>query len=288
MSIHRQIIAEKQIPAAPDAAAFGHGQHLPMGGSADTRFDTVFALIRQTTGATHVCAQFNGDAPQPVPAGLDCLEAPLTQHGQRIGTLRAFANGFAPSAAALLDSFSALIVDHATLWTAAHRDAMTGAMTRRAFSDDLTRAVSEHRRNGMDYSLIMFDLDNFKAINDRFGHAAGDAVLRSVGAAVQAELRLEDRFARLGGEEFGVLVAADADTALEIAERVRAAIEQAVAPEFPHVGFTASLGVAACDIECDTVDTLMAQADARLYAAKASGRNAVRGTKALTRKLHIN
>lgn len=288
MSFHRQIIADKKIPAAPEAGVAAHGQNLAMAGPDDTRFETVFALIRQTTGATHVCAQFNGDAPLPVPAGLDCLEAPLMQQSQRIGTLRAFATSFAPNAEALLSSFAALVVDHAALWLEAHRDALTGAMTRRAFADDLTRALSENRRDGTEYSLIMFDLDNFKAINDSFGHAAGDAVLRTVGAAVQAELRLEDRFGRLGGEEFGVLVAADADTALDIAERVRVAIEQAVAPECPDVRFTASMGVAECDIDCDTVDTLMAQADARLYAAKASGRNAVRGTKALTRKRHIN
>lgn len=288
MSFHRQIIAEKKIHAAHEGGAVADGRTQATGGPDDARFDTVFSLIRQITGATYVCAQFNGDAPLPVPAGLDCLEAPLMQHAQRIGTLRAFASSFAPNTQALLYSFAALVVDHAALWTEAHRDALTGAMTRRAFADDLTRAISENRRDGAHYSLIMFDLDNFKAINDNFGHAAGDAVLRTVGVAVQAELRLEDRFGRLGGEEFGVLVAADADTALEIAERIRVAIEQAVAPECPDVGFTASLGVAECDVDCDTVDALMALADARLYAAKASGRNAVRGTKALTRKRHIN
>ncbi|MBR3369889.1 MAG: GGDEF domain-containing protein [Rhodobacteraceae bacterium] len=288
MSFHSQIIADTTTPATPDAAGAVQDRPLAMNGQADTRFDTTFALIRQLTGATHVCAQFTGDAPQPVPAGQDCIEAPLNLHGQRVGTLRAFAPGFAPNAHSLLESFATLVVEHATLWAEAHRDALTGAMTRRAFADDLTRAVSDYRRAGTEYSLIMLDLDKFKAINDSFGHAAGDAVLRAVGRAVQQELRLEDRFGRLGGEEFGVLVAADADTALDIAERVRVVIEQAVAPEFPQVAFTASLGIAACDIDCDTVDTLMAQADARLYAAKASGRNAVRGTRAFKRKQHIN
>ncbi|MGY6705732.1 GGDEF domain-containing protein [Roseinatronobacter sp.] len=288
MSFHRQIIAETKISDAPDTGSVFQTPNMAVGGPADARFETLFALIRQTTGATHVFAQFNGDAPQPVPAGHACLEAPLVQNAQRIGTLRAFAADFATSAQPLLNSFAALVVDHAILWTQAHRDALTGAMTRRAFADDLSRAVSEYRRNGVDYSLIMFDLDEFKAVNDCFGHAAGDAVLRAVGAAVQAELRHEDRFGRLGGEEFGVLIAADADTALEIAERVRLAIEQAVAPECPQVVFTASLGVAACDVECDTVDALMAQADSRLYAAKAAGRNTVRGTTAFSRILHIN
>lgn len=288
MSFHRHIIAETKISDAADAGSVFQAPAMAVGGPSDTRFETLFTLIRQTTGATHVFAQFNGDAPQPVPAGHACLEAPLLQNAQRIGTLRAFAASFAPTAQPLLDSFAALVVDHAMLWTQAHRDALSGAMTRRAFTDDVSRAVSECRRNGAQYSLIMFDLDNFKAVNDRYGHAAGDAVLRAVGAAVQAELRHEDRFGRLGGEEFGVLIAADADIALEIAERVRMAIEKAVAPECPHVTFTASLGVAACDMECDTVEALMAQADSRLYAAKAAGRNTVRGTKAFSRVLHIN
>ncbi|MDD7971239.1 GGDEF domain-containing protein [Roseinatronobacter alkalisoli] len=286
MSFHRQIIADTQI--VPEAGAVLHVQKRALCGQADDRFETVFNLIRQTTGATHISAQFTGDAPQPVLAGQECIEAPLLQNAQRIGTLRAYAPAFAPTAASILNSFAALIVEQAALWTEAHRDALTGAMTRRAFADDLTRAVAACRRNGSDYSLIMFDLDEFKAINDNFGHVAGDAVLRAVGHAVQAELRLEDRFGRLGGEEFGVLVAAGADAALEIAERLRVVIARSVAPTFPEINFTASLGVATCEIGIDTVDALMARADAQLYAAKASGRNIVCAPSMAAQKRVVN
>lgn len=251
--------AQEQVPASQ---SFGHN-------------DTLIRLIRRTTGAESVMIQFEGDMPQPVSVGLECIETKLMRGNKRVGVLRCFAHSFAPDAEGLLKDFAKLIVEQNDLWAQAHVDALTGALTRRAFADDLERAVSTYRRSGIACSLIMFDLDHFKKVNDSFGHLAGDAVLRAVGRLVKRELRAADRFGRLGGEEFGVLVAAGVDTATEIAERLRLAIAATVVEGFEQVRFTASLGVAGCDIEIDSVMSLMSVADERLYSAKRTGRNKV-------------
>lgn len=270
MSYHSPIVAQSVLAgshtAAPDMqkAAAGH-----------THLDTLISLIRRTTGAESVLVQFEGDAPQPIAIELDCIEAKLMRGRKRIGVLRAFGQGFGPFAESLLQDFAKLIVEQNDLWAQAHVDALTGALTRRAFADDLERAVASYRRNGAECSLIMFDLDHFKKVNDTYGHLAGDAVLRAVGRLVKRELRAEDRFGRLGGEEFGVLVAADVETATDIAERLRHAVSVAIVKGFEDVRVTASLGVAACDIEIDSVMSLMSKADERLYAAKRNGRNQV-------------
>jgi diguanylate cyclase (GGDEF)-like protein len=270
MSYHSPIVVQALL-AADEAAAtqvstdFGGHCHL----------HTLFALIRRVTGATSVMVQFDGDAPMPLSVGLECIETRLVRGRRRIGVLRCFAHGFTPEAAALLQDFAKLIVEQNDLWAQAHIDALTGALTRRAFADDLERAVATYQRNDTECSLIMFDLDHFKKINDAYGHLAGDAVLRAVGRLVKRELRASDRFGRLGGEEFGVLVEADVTTATEIAERLRLAISTTVVEGFEQLRFTASMGVAGCDIENDTVMGLMSKADERLYAAKRTGRNRV-------------
>lgn len=269
MSYHSPIVAQALLAAEKAGEAvstdFGGHRHL----------DTLFGLIRRVTGATSVMVQFEGDAPMPISFGLECIESKLARGRKRIGVLRCFAQSFAPEASALLQDFAKLIVEQNDLWAQAHIDALTGALTRRAFADDLERAVATYQRNDTDCSLIMFDLDHFKRINDAYGHLAGDAVLRAVGRLVKRELRASDRFGRLGGEEFGVLVEADVMTATEIAERLRLAISATVVEGFEHLRFTASMGVAGCDIENDTVMGLMSKADERLYAAKRTGRNRV-------------
>lgn len=240
-------------------------------------YDTIFYLIRQTIGARHVTIQLDGDPRPPADDHMVCLESPLVTQGRRFGTLRAYSESFESGASHLLAGFAVLVAEQHALWSEAHLDVLTKALTRRAFMSDLGRAAATYQRSGRACSLIMFDLDHFKAVNDTHGHAAGDAVLRAVAHVVQSESRRCDVQGRLGGEEFGVLVMADHMTALEIAERLRAVVQATVVRDFPQVAFTASLGVATTDDSTDTRDGLIALADARLYAAKESGRNRVQG-----------
>lgn len=270
MSYHSPIVVDPLLSTPqPDA------QTAPQGNEGNGHLDTIIGLIRQTTGAESVLVQFQGDAPQAVALGLDCIEVALMQGCKRVGMLRAFAVEFLPGAQQVMKGFASLIVEQNALWAQAHLDSLTGALTRRAFADDLERAVAQYRRHDAPCSLIMFDLDHFKRVNDSHGHLAGDAVLRAVGRLVKRELRAEDRFGRLGGEEFGVLVAADVATATEIAERLRLAIASSKVEGFEEIRFTASLGVAGCDIEVDSVMALMSKADEHLYAAKKAGRDQV-------------
>jgi GGDEF domain-containing protein len=146
--------------------------------------------------------------------------------------------------------------------------------------------------------MLMIDIDHFKRINDRFGHAQGDRVLVVVSTTLQARLRGEDLvgrlggedfpiLGRLGGEEFAVLLPdTGADGARTVAERLRLSVAALALPEAETAGgtlpalsgLTASFGLAACDAaRPHSVETLLAQADAALYVAKAAGRNRVEG-----------
>jgi len=126
------------------------------------------------------------------------------------------------------------------------------------------------------FSLAIFDLDRFKSINDGFGHAAGDAVLRRFGQTVQAILRADDALGRIGGEEFALLLPKmDIGDAMAIAERVRATFESdGKILDGVAIGATVSAGVATARRD-STVQSLLIAADAGLYEAKAKGRNRV-------------
>lgn len=246
-----------------------------------SQYDTILYLVRQTTGAELAQIQIDGMPPEPVPADLQCLQAPLIHQGKRLGVLRAYGQEFVEGAAHLLAGFAVLVVEQHALWSVAQLDMLTGAMTRRAFMSELGNAVATWSRSGTPCSLICFDLDHFKSINDTFGHGAGDKVLRTVASVVRSELRPCDRLGRLGGEEFGVLVIADAGAALDIAERLRAMVEGTSLRDHPEIAFTSSFGVATCGEAAETRDALISASDARLYEAKSSGRNRVVGAPGL-------
>lgn len=246
-----------------------------------SQYDTILYLVRQTTGAEVVTIQIDGMPPQPVPPDLQCLQAPLVHQGHRFGVLRACAREFPSGAGHLLAGFAVLVAEQHALWSVAQLDMLTGAMTRRAFMSELGNAVSTWARSGAPCSLIAFDLDHFKSINDTYGHGAGDTVLRTVANMVRSELRPCDRLGRLGGEEFAVLVITDPEGALDIAERLRAVIEATVLREHPEIAFTSSFGVASCGEAGETRDSLLTVADARLYEAKSLGRNRVVGAPGL-------
>jgi len=156
-------------------------------------------------------------------------------------------------------------------------DLMTGVHNRHSFMQDLYREFVRGRRYRTPLSLLVFDLDFFKQINDGYGHAAGDEALRAFAKAAGECLRGMDVLGRLGGEEFGILLPNTVlDQAEIVAERIRAAVtEIAIETEYGTVRFTTSVGVAQSVEGDDSVDTLLARADAALYAAKAAGRNRV-------------
>ncbi|MGI9860018.1 diguanylate cyclase [Moorella naiadis] len=152
-------------------------------------------------------------------------------------------------------------------------DSLTGAYNRRHFLEMLIQEIERVRRTGLPLALIMFDLDHFKSINDRFGHATGDLVLKSLVAAFKERLRKTDCLARWGGEEFVIFLPDTTEEgAARLAEELRLRLSQM---EIPGVGrVTASFGVTVYSAG-DTVDTITQKVDNMLYKAKESGRNCV-------------
>lgn len=156
-----------------------------------------------------------------------------------------------------------------------HRDPLTGVANRRFFHERAAEEIARARRFGRQLSFIMVDIDHFKRINDRWGHAAGDKVLKNLCASAQAVLRQVDIFARVGGEEFAVLVPdTNLDGAFELAERLRRHVEgQAVAEGGDTMTYTISAGVATLAPGDALAEDVLQRADEALYAAKHAGRN---------------
>ncbi len=165
--------------------------------------------------------------------------------------------------------------------TAASTDALTGLFNRRAFFEAAPQLIERQTRKGEEIALLMFDLDRFKSINDRFGHAVGDEALKVFAATASGNMRANDVLARLGGEEFAVVIASGLADACSAAERLRAAFEVA-GREFAgrRVEATVSIGVAAGPAAQADIETLLALADKALYRAKKSGRNRVQAVDA--------
>ena len=153
-------------------------------------------------------------------------------------------------------------------------DPLTGVANRRAFLADAERLAAQHRADGAFLAVMLFDLDHFKAINDRLGHAAGDAVLLSFAATATRTLGPGVLFGRIGGEEFGaVMRVGNLGEALAIGEQVRRAF--AAYERTDDIVPTVSVGVALEDETTVTLTAIMAAADRALYRAKAKGRNRV-------------
>lgn len=214
------------------------------------------------------------------------LEMPMTAHGEIQGMLQ-IATGMPdaaaelariqPLATAIADAMSLAVSNIALrekLRTQALRDPLTGLYNRRYMEDALSRHASLAERSGTHLSVIMIDLDHFKKLNDAFGHAAGDSVLRDTAATILGALRTSDVACRYGGEELLVILPeCRLDEALVKAEILRERIE--ALSEMHEAKVSASFGVAAMPESTRAVADLLGMADAALYQAKQAGRNRV-------------
>ena len=158
----------------------------------------------------------------------------------------------------------------------AHFDSVTGLPNRALLSDRLAQETARARRAGSTFAVVLFDLDDFKEVNDTWGHAAGDRVLTMAAERARKCVRASDTLGRLGGDEFlAVLPEASEEGALAVAEKLRAALAEPYALDSgpAHVG--ASLGVAVFPAHADEPDILLSAADAALYTAKREGKGRV-------------
>jgi diguanylate cyclase (GGDEF)-like protein len=154
----------------------------------------------------------------------------------------------------------------------ATHDSLTNALTRRHMNEACQKELERCRRHGRSMALLIMDLDHFKEVNDTYGHQAGDRVLVNFVAKVNTMLRQPDQLGRFGGEEFVLLLPETSrEEAISVADRIRAAC--ALTDSGPSC--TVSIGITTHQQDTDTVDTLLARADAALYRAKTNGRNRV-------------
>ena len=221
-----------------------------------------------------------------VAPGQTTLEIPMAARGQLYGLLviaaaggdaTARLEGIRPVATAMGDAMSLALssIDlRERLRNLALRDGLTNLYNRRFLEEMLERLCADAERRKASVSAIMLDLDHFKLINDQYGHAAGDAVLREVAASILSCLRTVDVACRYGGEEFAIILPdCSVANAATKAEQIRSRInERTIASGLP---VTVSLGVASIAETCAGQSELIPQADAALYAAKQQGRDRV-------------
>ncbi|MCP3726974.1 diguanylate cyclase [Paraburkholderia sp. CNPSo 3272] len=157
----------------------------------------------------------------------------------------------------------------------ADRDGLTGIANRRFFETRLADEFLRWQRYGGELSMLLFDLDHFKRINDEFGHVAGDTVLRSMAQRVSGVVRKQDVFGRFGGEEFALLLpCTPLDDALYVAEKIRRTIgDEPIEVQGVIVPVTASVGAATARTGAPDYEGMINEADAALYTAKRQGRN---------------
>jgi diguanylate cyclase (GGDEF)-like protein len=163
----------------------------------------------------------------------------------------------------------------------ARYDSLTGLYNRGTFLAEFEREVSRSARGGPTFSLAIFDLDQFKQINDRYGHPVGDRVLKAFADALPASIRKHDVVGRYGGEEFALLMPQTGkETAVRVAERVRRELEaRGVAVDGKRIEVTVSGGIASYGIDGQDWDALLTAADNALYEAKHAGRNRICAAK---------
>lgn len=243
--------------------------------------DEVHVLSNDRVGTRHALSRLARD--EGIRSFL-CL--PLRHREQRLGAVyfyRSDRDDFDAAEIGLLKTFARLAsgaianarVHEQVEWEAG-TDALTGLGNRRQFDRRLELEMRRMARYGTPVTLAIIDIDHFKAVNDRLGHPAGDAVLRQLGARLASQFRDVDFVARYGGEEFAViLVEADGETGLMVADRMREAIGATPfqLPDGGEIAVTVSVGVAGAPRCGATGAEIISRADQALYAAKQGGRN---------------
>ncbi len=219
-----------------------------------------------------------------LPTTLWLLSQPGSEQRLLAITTLAFAIFVARATRELSDALQSLLrlrreleIEHRIASNAARTDELTGLNNLRAFKEQAETMLAYTRRHGLPLCALMLDIDHFKQINDSHGHAVGDRVLQAVATQLKTTLREADLCGRLGGEEFGVLLAgADLNEARQIAEKLRMAIQAIALPvNDTTLHVTISVGVAEAATACPDTTILLAQADAAMYRAKSNGRNQV-------------
>jgi diguanylate cyclase (GGDEF)-like protein len=254
-------------------AAAGIGGAGPVGKAAGSKSNAASDVMRSGRAAL---VRAGTDAPGAPSTGASqsrtILYQPLRKGDVRVGVLviiwpEDVVDGDPKATvAALLAHEAAAVITRADvvddLYDAAQTDALTGLPNRRAWDSHLKRALSENRQIG----IAMLDFDHFKEFNDTYGHPAGDRLLKEAAAAWRDQLRAGDLLARVGGEEFALmLLDCEIDTATDVVERLRGSMPQ---------GRTCSAGLAV-RLDGEAAESIIARADRALYRAKADGRNRV-------------
>lgn len=239
----------------------------------DTTLDARFAANPLVTGEPHI--RFYAGAPL------------LTRDGHALGTLCIIDNKprqLTPSQTLILADLAAIVMDELELRLAnrelsllAHTDPLTGILNRRSFLALAEREQGRLQRTGAPACLLAIDIDHFKQINDLQGHQAGDQALMLFAQRLAEEIRVQDVFARLGGEEFGMILPDTTPSqALMAAERLRQAIQgEPFALDGASLPLTISIGISPLLATETSIGAAMRRADAALYGAKRGGRNQV-------------
>ncbi|MGK2956906.1 MAG: EAL domain-containing protein [Acidimicrobiales bacterium] len=194
-----------------------------------------------------------------------------------ITTIEGFATSTDRSAGYLLilRDITKRLANEERLQALAHSDPLTGLANRTLFNDRLNQTLAQARRNNQSFGLLFLDLDRFKVVNDTLGHEIGDGLLQKVGTRLQQSLRDEDTIARIGGDEFTVLMPelSDAIDASIVASKLIKALEQPFVVQGHELFITASIGVASYPLNGASAHDLTSCADSAMYLAKSQGKN---------------
>lgn len=257
-------------------------QHIPT--------QDVSALINQVLSHLEAWSKNSGSLQQVLEQNVSCLKACETKDEM----LSCIEQTILPSIQQISEGTKSLhkqMHDSATVikrlkqeleeaTSLAKTDTLTGIPNRRGFNELIAKRITDAKTKGKTFAMLLLDLDFFKKINDQYGHLVGDSVLRYVARTLQAQTKGQDAIARLGGEEFVILLSEISyHNALKIAEKIRNHISQKSLMVKDHslpLKFTISAGVAMYQMG-ETADQLFERADRALYLAKQSGRNLTRG-----------
>jgi two-component system, cell cycle response regulator len=255
-------------------------------------WDSDFAVLDRALfdkGAISLSIYKGKRGTQPAFDGLTRTSLPLSLMGRAIGSLCIFREGAPDGQSAsegqflhVFSSFISSVIEHGYVdlqaKLQARTDGLTGIANHRCFHETLAREISRSDRNKSEFSLVLIDIDDFKAVNDEHGHLAGDAVIKDLAMRIASIIRRADTFARQGGEEFSLILP---DTSIQgsktLAERVRAKIESKPFGFFSApIPYTISLGISVYNGNSPrTKDELIRDADEALYQSKQGGKNRV-------------